>query len=350
MLQHLRAALIYVVLTLIILCGVYPLVVLGIARTFFPNQAEGSLIDRAGKPVSNPEEAVGSSLIGQPFSDEAHFQSRPSATSPAYNAAASGASNWGSSNTLLRDRVARIIGPIAKYADGPQKGQSAGADIDAWFQKDLVAGKDKGIVAYWAKNYPTLATNWVKSDPLITEFVAGWMKEHDDLTAKWKTEHDGTDPTPPDMAGDFFESYTKTSPGAWPSIQEEKTPEGASTKSVKPVTAGSDVQSYFFDMWLQEHPDVKLEKVPADMVMASGSGLDPHITLKNAQFQADRVAAKWAERTKQDEAKIKKEVQDLLKQKAEAILGGKIRVWIVNVLELNLALDDRYSSQVVSDK
>jgi K+-transporting ATPase ATPase C chain len=167
---------------------------------------------------------------------------------------------------------------------------------------------------------------------------------------KWKSEHDGAEPQPPDMAGDFFDSYTKTSPGTWPSIQEEKTPDGASQKSVKPVTAGSDVQTYFFDMWLQEQPDAKLEKVPADMVMASGSGLDPHITLKNAQFQADRVAAAWATRTKQDEAKIKKEIQDLLKQKAAAVWNGQIRVPIVNVLEVNLSLEDKYGSQVVSDK
>jgi K+-transporting ATPase ATPase C chain len=350
MLKHVRATLLLEALTLVICAVIYPAFLLGVGKLLFPSQAEGSLIDKSGKPVTNPDEAVGSSLIGQTFADEAHFQTRPSATSPGYNAAASAATNWGANNPLLRDRVARIIGPIAKYADGPQKEQPVGPDVEKWFQQDLVGGKEKGIVAAWAKNYPTLATNWVKSDPLITEFVAGWMKEHADAVAKFKSEHDGAEPQPPDMAGDFFESFVKTSPGAWPSIQEEKAADGTATKSVKPVTTGSDIQTYFFDMWLQEHGDAKLEKVPADMVMASGSGLDPHITLKNAEYQTDRVAAAWAARTKQDEGKIKKEIQELLKQKADSIMGGKIRTWIVNVLEVNLALEDKFGSQVVSDK
>ena len=350
MLKHVRATLLLEVLTLVIFAVIYPALLLGIGKLLFPAQAAGSLIDKKGHFVTDPAEAVGSLLIGQPFSDEGHFQSRPSATSPAYNAAASGATNWGSNNVLLRDRVARTLGPIAKYIEGPKKGQPVGPDIEQWFQADLVGGKEKGIVAYWAKNYPTLTQSWVKSDPLITEFVAGWMKDHSDAVTKWKAEHEGAEPQPPDMAGDFFESYTKASPGAWPSIQEEKTPDGATQKTVKPITAGSDIQAYFFDMWLAEPPDAELEQVPADMVMASGSGLDPHITLKNALFQSDRVAAKWAERTKQEEAKIKKEIQDVLKRKAESAWGGTIRVPIVNVLEINLALDDRYGSLVVSDK
>jgi potassium-transporting ATPase KdpC subunit len=350
MLKHLRASLIFIVITLVLFCVVYPVVVLGIAKAFFPNQSIGSLIDKNGRPVSNPEDAVGSKLIGQPFSDEGHFQPRPSATSPAYNAAASGATNWGANNVLLRDRVARMLGPIVKYAEGEKKGQPVGSDVEKWFQADLVGGKEKGIVGQWAKSYPSLATNWVKSDPLITAYVADWMKENPDEVSNWKSEHDDADPQPPDMSGAFFESYVKSSPGTWPAIQDESAADGSSQKVVKPVTSGSDIQAIFFDMWLQEHPDEQIERVPADMVMASGSGLDPHITLKNAQYQLDRVAAKWAERTKQDEAKIKKEIEALVKSKAESVWGGTIRVPIVNVLEINLALDDRYGSQVVSDK
>lgn len=77
----------------------YPLLVTGLAQTLFPTQAHGSLILRDGK-------AVGSSLIGQSFTDPAHFWGRPSATGPmANNAAASGGSNLGPMNPALTDAV-----------------------------------------------------------------------------------------------------------------------------------------------------------------------------------------------------------------------------------------------------
>ena len=81
----------------------YPLLVTGIARTVFAEQANGSLVLRDGQPV-------GSSLIGQNFTDPAHFWGRPSATAPMpYNAAASGGSNQGPLNPALTDAVrARI--------------------------------------------------------------------------------------------------------------------------------------------------------------------------------------------------------------------------------------------------
>ena len=81
----------------------YPLLVTGIARTVFAGEANGSLVLRDGKPV-------GSSLIGQNFTDPGHFWGRPSATAPMpYNAAASGGSNQGPLNPALTDAVkARI--------------------------------------------------------------------------------------------------------------------------------------------------------------------------------------------------------------------------------------------------
>ena len=91
-------------------------------------------------------------------------------------------------------------------------------------------------------------------------------------------------------------------------------------------------------MWLSEHPDVELQTVPADMVMASGSGLDPDITLDNALFQLDRVAAAWAKKTNKDEAQVHSEIEKLLRDNSTSPLGGTVGVPLVNVLETNLAL------------
>ena len=78
---------------------VYPLVVTGIGQVAFPEQAAGSLIVRDGKPV-------GSSLIGQNFSDPKYVWGRPSATGPMpYNASNSSGSNQGPLNPALSDAV-----------------------------------------------------------------------------------------------------------------------------------------------------------------------------------------------------------------------------------------------------
>ncbi len=77
----------------------YPLVVTGVSQVAFPDQAAGSLVQRDGKPV-------GSSLIGQNFSDPKYVWGRPSATGPmAYNASNSGGSNQGPLNPALTDAV-----------------------------------------------------------------------------------------------------------------------------------------------------------------------------------------------------------------------------------------------------
>ena len=110
----LRPALVlFLVLTL--LTGIaYPLVVTGVAQTLFPSQAHGSLILRDGK-------VVGSTLIGQNFTDPAHFWSRPSATAPmSSNASASSGSNQGPMNPALADAVKGRVA-VLRAADPANK-------------------------------------------------------------------------------------------------------------------------------------------------------------------------------------------------------------------------------------
>jgi K+-transporting ATPase ATPase C chain len=98
----------------------YPLVVTGIGQAAFPEQAAGSLILRDGKPV-------GSSLIGQSFSDPKYVWGRPSATSPyPNNAINSSGSNQGPLNPALADAVKGRIEAL-KAAD---PGNTAPVPID----------------------------------------------------------------------------------------------------------------------------------------------------------------------------------------------------------------------------
>ncbi len=95
-------------------------------------------------------------------------------------------------------------------------------------------------------------------------------------------------------------------------------------------------------MWRQEHADAPLQDVPADMVMASGSGLDPHISLQNAEYQLDRISQKWASDTKRDPKQVRSEIEQMVEANAGAPFGGLFGEKFVNVLQLNLALRNKY--------
>jgi K+-transporting ATPase ATPase C chain len=373
---HLRANL-WLLLFTVVLCSVlYPLVLWGFGQAAFPHHAAGSLIDAEGNPVTDLDKVVGSRLIAQEFKGDEYFQPRPSHAGKGYDAAASGASNWGASNPLLRDRVARQLGPIVRYGpnaakDGKEAGQLVGPDVEKWFQKDRFQGK-RGIVAQWAKRYPTLAEAWVKdTGDAVKEqwdrkdqaaaFAAQWDQDFPRLYARWKKDNPAqVAPSLADLASGFFASFSAAHPGSWPYLGDVKG--GQKRKRLYPVKQAGEVsedqneiQSRFFDLWRQDHPEVDLLEVPADMVMASGSGLDPHITLQNALYQArHRMAEAWAGKILKDQKlaadktrlediqeKARTEIAKLAEDLASAPLGGLVGVRLVNVLEANLELRKR---------
>jgi K+-transporting ATPase ATPase C chain len=186
--NEIRGAVMSTLMLAIVCCGLYPLVVFGLGQILFHDQANGSLlIDRTGS-------VRGSRLIGQQFTLDKYFQSRPSAAGNGYDATSSGGSNLGPTSQKLSDTI------------------------------------KQNIASYRAEN--NLDTNTL---------------------------------------------------------------------------------------------------VPADAVTASGSGLDPHISLRNAELQAPRVA-------KARNLPLEK-VQSLVSANTDAADFGILGEPGVNVLALNLALD-----------
>ena len=239
--KHLSKSLLLLAGTFVICCGIYPLVLWAIGQTFFPFQANGSLLKGPDGTV------VGSKLIAQPFTKDEYFQPRPSAAS--YDASASASSALAASNPALRSRVAQQLGPIVKYRSGPKAGQLVAPDVIAYFKEQ--------------------------------------------------------------------------NPGKAPA---------------------ADTSSTYFDTWRQAHSDTDLQDVPGDMVTTSASGLDPHISLQNAEFQLDRVAGKWAADLKRDPAAVRSEIEQILKTNTSAPWGGLIGEPFINVLEVNLALRTKYGA------
>ncbi len=115
MLKQLRPAVISFLLLTVLTGFAYPLLVTGISQVTMPGKANGSLIVKDGKPV-------GSSLIGQSFSDPKYFWGRPSATGPMpYNASASSGSNLGPTNPALLDAVKARVQALRDADPGNQQ-------------------------------------------------------------------------------------------------------------------------------------------------------------------------------------------------------------------------------------
>ncbi len=340
MLAHLRANLMLLGLTVLLCCVVYPLALWGVGQAAFRVHANGSLIlGDDGMPIA-------SRLIAHEVKGDEYFQPRPSATGgSAYNAVASGASNWGANNYLLRERVARSLAPLVRYGNGPKNGQPVAPDVVKWFREER-----PGLVAEWARAHSGVAQAWVKAEDVAKDYVKEWFARHSTDLDAWKRDNPGkNNPEPEDLAVPFFESFAREHPATWLTVvdaPEAKEPRKRVALVQKTDEDSADIAAVFFDLWREAHPDVTLGNVPADLVMASGSGLDPHITLHGALFQLDRVAGKWAEKTGADPARVRGEIEALVRQHTHAPLLGLAGVELVNVVELNVALYRQYAGKV----
>jgi K+-transporting ATPase ATPase C chain len=108
--HHLLISLRMTAILAVITCGIYPLAVFTVAQLAFHDKANGSFNSRNGR-------VIGSELIGQSFTSDRFFHSRPSASD--YDATASGGTNLGPTSKKLRDSIASAVQSFDVHANVP---------------------------------------------------------------------------------------------------------------------------------------------------------------------------------------------------------------------------------------
>ena len=279
--QHLAAVRALLVLTAI--TGIaYPLVVWAVAMLPGLNdKAQGSIIEVAGKPV-------GSSLIGQSFTDTdgnaipKYFQSRPSAAGDGYDPMATSASNLGPESIVdAADKPSLLTLVCTRSADAAKREGVDGA-------RPFCTGG--GVGAVLSVIGPRDARGNV-TNPLRVISV------NEPCTSN---------------AAPFLATYEGVK------VECTRVGEDSAAGQIVPIHGAA----------LADSP------VPADAVTASGSGLDPHVSPAYADIQVDRVAKARGVSPEQ--------VRAVLAEHVDGRDLGFLGEPRVNVLELNLALDQKY--------
>jgi K+-transporting ATPase ATPase C chain len=294
-LHHLWASIAFTITLGIICCGIYPLIVWAIAQGIFPHQANGSLIKRDGTYTTKDDEAVGSALLGQPFSLPQYFHPRPSAAGAGYDPTSSGGSNLGPlSDKLINGATQTAAAPATQPSTQPttQAAAPTTAPTTAPVESLAFDGVRLRTLHYAVDNNLKFKLYSVKPDGSRTEVP---LKQYEDSQGNLN-----------DVA--LVDAFPHP-------------PADAADRTV--LVAGDFTTA-----------DGTPVLIPGDAVTASGSGLDPHISPANAAIQAPRIA---------DARKVPvDQVTALISQFTDGPDLGFLGDPGVNVLRLNLALDAKY--------
>lgn len=130
------------------------------------------------------------------------------------------------------------------------------------------------------RNGRTCTTNLRRAgstaDSAHAAYIDAWSKSHPAVVADWIKRNPGTPhPIAGDLAVAFFETFSKEYPGRFPSSVTKAGADGRAQTVIEPVKDGADIQSIFFDLWRQDHPDADLQDVPGDLVTHRVPGLTP---------------------------------------------------------------------------
>jgi K+-transporting ATPase ATPase C chain len=127
---EIRSAILVTLMLAVVCCGLYPVVVFGLGQALFRDKANGSLIVDANGTVR------GSRLLGQQFTADKYFHTRPSSAGNGYDASNSSGSNLGPTSQKLRDAIAQNL---ADYRS--QNGLATNAPVPA----DAVTASGSGL-------------------------------------------------------------------------------------------------------------------------------------------------------------------------------------------------------------
>jgi K+-transporting ATPase ATPase C chain len=163
LLKELRISLVAILCLAVLLCGVYPTLIWGLAQGLFPEKANGSLIVKGGN-------TMGSSLLAQGFAGEKYFHPRPSAAGSGYDAANSGGSNLGPlSKKLIADTAQRVRGYRAENNLAP----------DVRIPADAVSASGSGLDPHISpENARLQAPRVARARGFSEDVVIGKIKAH----------------------------------------------------------------------------------------------------------------------------------------------------------------------------